>query len=339
MAEAEMKWFIAFAIIASCLALTLAAVWNAVHRGPRGHPIYEIDHLSQAVQAYKEEATQFPPCMADTDPRQRKERFMQHIQVAWINASEYKPTVAGYDETNRNVRDVWKYNFAMPDGSLGALDLDNLDAAESLVFWLGGFPTPVDPTTKNPIASRKLFGFHRDSDDPFKRDPANVEGLEPMRYRTEPKFQFDPLRLVDNDGDGWLEYVPITPDTNRPNAPYVYFDAPSYIDTLKQLATMGDCDYPRDLRLMRAWGTAVPYLESFHVQRPELSRWARDRSFQIVSAGLDGKYGRSLRQRFTVSHPVGTYDAADGYQQAHAVDTAEQDNLTNLSKNPVGQSP
>ena len=331
-----MKWFIAFAIIASCLALSLAAVWTTgINRGPRT-PV-EIDHLSQAMQAHKEEATQFPPCLADTDPRQRKERFMQHIQANWINAEEYKPTVAAYDETNRKVRHVWKHHFVKPDGSVDLLNLDNLDPAEALVFWLGGFPTPVDPATKKPIATRKLFGFHRDSDDPFKRDTSHVEELEPFRHRTEPRFQFDPGRLVDNDGDGWLEYHPYPVGEPNRNAPYVYFDAASYTASTLNRKTTGSVYYPHDAKLAREWGVTVPMPLYFDATGSNPTRWANDRSFQILCAGLDGKYGPPT-PRLVVFPSLDTFDAADNYQKPHAVDDTELDNLTNLSRSALEQA-
>lgn len=333
-----MKWFL-WTVVIVIVALYVSAMGpcpTGRHRTARAAKvIVEVDHLSQAMQAYKERQVQFPPCLTGHDSLWRKERFMQHLSTAYPNGA-YGTTADAYDTLNKHVGEDWKYNFALPDGTLAPLNLDSLDPAESLVFWLAGFPTPISTTTKLPVAGRKMFCFHRDSDNPFKRDEAAVEGLEPLRFRTEPNFQFDPLRLVDNDADGWPEYVPYQPASNL-KSPYVYFDAPAYIETTKRLDDMGTCAYPRDLRLMREWGSAVPYLLQFDANQPERSRWAKDTSFQVICAGLDGKYGSPM-PRLAVFPALDAYDAADGFQKPHAVDKSELDNLANLSNRNLGQA-
>ena len=74
------------------------------------------------------------------------------------------------------------------DLAAAGLDPDTMDAEEALVFWLGGMPDPNDP--------KRPAGFSRHAERPFG----------PSAPRTGPLFEFDPRRLVDADGDGWLEY-------------------------------------------------------------------------------------------------------------------------------------
>lgn len=87
-----------------------------------------------------------------------------------------------------------KYHGGLPE------KCKNLDAASSLVFWLGGM------TDKD----GKLIGFSADKENPF--DTASAS-------RTIPFFDFDPKRLRD---DGGLPvYLP--PGNNSQSEPYVYF--------------------------------------------------------------------------------------------------------------------
>jgi hypothetical protein len=78
----------------------------------------------------------------------------------------------------------------------------NLDAASSLVFWLGGM------TDKD----GKLIGFSADPENPF--DAASTSRIGPF-------FDFD-LKRLRNDG-GLLVYLP--PNGKPESDPYVYFRA------------------------------------------------------------------------------------------------------------------
>jgi hypothetical protein len=94
------------------------------------------------------------------------------------------------------------------------LDLAKLDDAEALVFWLGGM--------HDRPGSTKLIGF--------SRNPANP--LDAHDSRTEPYFQFASDRLVDSDGDGWLEYVVESPpDWKR--RPYQYDGKKAFLPGLE----------------------------------------------------------------------------------------------------------
>ena len=61
------------------------------------------------------------------------------------------------------------------------------------------------------------------------------------------------------------------------------------------------------------------------------------KGFQIVCAGLDGKYGPAT-PRLVVVPTLETYDDADGFQRPHPADKTERDNLTNLSSRPLGEA-
>jgi hypothetical protein len=113
-----------------------------------------------------------------------------------------------------------------------------MDQAEALVFWLGGFPMPRlgGKPTGELLGPSKLLGFCAAPALPFFDAPgrpmsvfttAEATALNTVD-RTKPLFQFDESRLVDQDQDGWLEYIPPFPESKGLVPPYVYFDSDLY---------------------------------------------------------------------------------------------------------------
>lgn len=341
---------VAIAIIGTLMTMTTVMVRNAIRSARQAKMLVEVDHLSQAMQAYKERQIQFPPSMTNLSITDRRLAFMRHVQIAFPNCA-YGTSIANFNTVASNISGAWAYNYLNASGSAAGLNLNTLDQAEALVFWLSGFPTPYNAATKLPVAGRKMFCFHRDSDNPFKRDASNVEGLEPLRFRTDPNFQFDPLRLVDNDQDGWPEYVPVTPSTSTPTAPYVYFDGDAYSDSVNH-STIKHCGYPRitdaaisptAANLASQWGVAAPMALFFDPNGTNPTRWAKDTSFQIVCAGLDGLYTTPVTsltdgQRIPVFPSGQVYLAPSGYSTQSFYTNAELDNLTNLANNSLDQA-
>jgi len=137
--------------------------------------------------------------------------------------------------------------------------IGRLDPSESLVFWLSGFSK--DPT-------RPLTG-----------QGARI-----------PMTEFDKTRLIDFDNDGFPSYVP----QSAPNAPYVYFNAkaqPNANGTLQR--------FPNGLPKKYVGTNGSPKAYSFPLGgnvMPMLSDrnnevFVKENSFQIISAGLDEKFG------------------------------------------------
>lgn len=313
-----------------------------------GHPvsqITEINQLAEALYGCKAIHIQFPPCLAETDPAARKRSFMKYLDVAYPNA-EYGTDVADFDALNRKVQTDWGYNYRAGNQLLVPLDLGHLDAAESLVFWIGGFPTPYDSAEGTNIAPTKLFGFHKDQNDPFKNKMDRVSVVDPMRFRSMHDHNtFHQDRLVDHDDDGWWEYVMQQPENGEMYAPIVYFDAATILAAGKSRETLGGYRYPPSPSLAALWGTASPYAVNFDSASPERTVWANDNSFQLISAGRDGKYGSPGNgsdlppRRVTVLKPgLPSFTFVDGFQKARPADRAEEDNLTNLSFRRLGDA-
>lgn len=121
----------------------------------------EIGNLSAAMEDYQRtvHGLEYPPNFGDD------EVVLHHLQMKF---GKYDPEQDG---------------ITRPPA--------DLDAAEALVFWLGGFgPDPRDPLADG--QRQKLFAF-------------------------------DETRLRDADGDGWPEYYP-----RNDELPYVYIRHDSY---------------------------------------------------------------------------------------------------------------
>ncbi|MCE9605615.1 MAG: hypothetical protein K8U03_12040 [Planctomycetia bacterium] len=231
--------------------------------------------------------------------------------------------------------------------------------------------TPYD-TSGVPIHTSKLFGFYRDSATIFRRDPRQEEGGDPLRFRTEPLYAFDESRLVDRDGDGWLEYAFTHEEVS---APFVYFDAATYRATTStpaismpakgavespaktaagkppkeppkevafDVARLGTIRYPATgSALVEVWGQALPYLEKFTPDKPQETVWSKSDSFQLIAAGADHRYGPAdaTLRRF-VTFPSGhTWATTDGTTYHGSELSAEEfDNLTNLTDATLGEA-
>ena len=139
-------------------------------------------------------------------------------------------------------------------------DLNDLGPAETLHFWLSGFGS----------------------------DP-----LHPLSdvNRQRSSFDFDPLRLTDEDGDGWLEYKA----KYCQKTPYVYFSNRTY-DTATYSHHNG--------------GIAKPYRSDV-----PLTAFAQQQTFQIIAAGQDGDFGSG----------GGSFPSGANYS------SADHDNVTNFS--------
>jgi hypothetical protein len=323
------------AVIAAVWFLLVPARWSP-RRSPEGAIIAEIDQLQVSMQAYKEKHSNYPPCMAITDTNSRKSKFMQHLRNVYPGSTY---GVQMNDFTTLNTYVTTNYRVQVGNATVG-LDLVKLDQAEALVFWLAGFPTPVNTDTSGggsrPIAPSRLFGFNTDSDSPMRRAYAQ-ESSDPAATRTTSRFDFRQERLVDNDEDGWWEYVPTPPGTGSVAAPFVYFDCDSYGAASTSVEFLG---YPRpgDAQadaLKQAFGFAVPLAAYLDPKGEAPMRWQNPQSFQIICGGLDGQFSDPESGTRVPIFPSGfTYSGVGPIFNSSPGNYSELelDNLTNLSR-------
>ena len=331
-------------IIGMLVGLGSYAAFQAIATGQNASIALDIQSLNAAMQSYKADHKQYPPDLSDINYSYRQTRFQNHIGLAFPRCGTSYATLKSY--ILNNTYKSYGYNYIASGGSATPLNLDTMDQAEALVFWLGGFPTPYTQTgTPMPLASRKLFGFHTDVTNPFRLDSGTGTNIA---YRTTSLMDFDETRLVDQDQDGWYEYVPrgSVQGTNGKTPPYVYFDAGSYTQVWTG-KTPPFCAYPMPRpsdpngqmqTLMQAWGNAVPYCQWYYASAsPPMAQWINPTTFQIISAGGDGTYGNPTSSNVRIpSFPYGATWTVPQLTQSYW-DQAELDNITNFTKGTIDQ--
>ncbi len=276
-------------IIGLLAGLLTAGAWKAIQAGNRAKVVSEIDSLSNALEEYKTKFVGYPPNAASDD---RNNRIMVHVRRAFARFVPIPGADNGYSDFRDRILGAnpyntaqYGYNYLDTAGNPQPLDINTLDQAECHVFWLAGFPTPVDTGTLLPISSSPLYGFSANPLDPTLKGGSRIPG----------NFEFDTKRLRDADLDGWPEYYPDLNVSVVFPPPYVYFDSGTYSSTTPgvqfyqypclaptaPLIPMGPGPY------IAEWGVAVPYLEKATAP----IAYVNPKKFQIISAGLDGRYG------------------------------------------------
>jgi hypothetical protein len=329
------KLLVGAAVIIGAWYLVFLPGWCVLRSSPEVSVITEIDQLHNALQAHKEKHLVYPPSMAIANEKTRKSKFMTHLRSVYPG-STYGVRVADFDRLNQAVGATYR----VPAGNaIVALDLNRLDQAEALAFWLGGLPTPVAPDGR-PTVPDRLFGFNIDAAEPLKRS-LDLEAKNPLATRTTSRFDFRQERLVDNDEDGWWEYVPTPPHAGAAVAPFVYFDYDAYGSAAKLDEILG---YPRpgDLqadRLRQTFGFAVPMAARFEPPDQATLRWQNPQSFQILCGGLDGRYSAPTTGMRVSIFPSGdTYPEPNFNGAPDKFDDQELDNLTNLQRQNLGDA-
>lgn len=333
-------------IIAILASLSMAGYMQIQRRATQARMVVEMGQLDNALKSYKERHDRYPPNFGDANVQARQQRFLRHLRAAFPRFARYR----SYAEL-RNVI-LTTYNYKTSAGTLANLDIDRLDQAEALVFWLGGMPTPWDAQNTAAIAPRRLFGFHQDPTDPFKREARVQEQNDPLKFRTQLYYAFDEQRLVDNDEDGWWEYVPqLSASAGSHIPPYVYFDAEGYVQ-ISPTNPVEHLGYPQatnvtvppgHLTLYSEWGMAVPYAEYHDPNHSSPTKWINSGSFQIICCGMDGLFstpGASpARMRLSVFPNGATWYSDNQFGgDAGYYDSEERDNLTSFTSADIGNA-
>ena len=320
-------------LISILVGLITMAASRALNRGGEARVLTEIGLLSNAIEQYKIEYGSYPP-NPGTNPlvetlEQRANRIQRHVARAFPRfTGNAKQAIE--DSTRASLRNL---GSGTPPAYLqNGLKLENLDAAEALVFWLGGMPQIFyhDDGTY----TYELTNFSADPSNPFLPIESSDANVRAQEQRTQRLFEFDPRRLVDRDGDGWPEYV-FEGTTPFDTPPFIYIDAITYQTTYYPLAPFLDATggtIPAATRnayeegRAEEWGHCLAYAR-MQIDTTPRYQWINDQSFQIIASGLDGRYGvaeapASFTPRF--------FPSGDGFSEY------DNDNLTNFSDQRLG---
>lgn len=195
----------------------------------------------------------------------------------------YPPDFAGLDSSDINIKSAaqqkvlgyigWRWRrYTVPDwntlrstillNSYSILDINNMNPATALAFWLGGMPD----------AQSRLCGFSKDSTNPFN----NFD----ITTRNTSFFDFDPGRIKE-----YKYYASgIIPGIGQP---YIYLRAESPPDSNREYYIRDTSTTPASYTFKSGSASgAKPYWD----QRTK--GWLNYKSYQILCCGLDGKFGK-----------------------------------------------
>lgn len=320
-------------IIALLASLASFAALQALGTAQEAQVQVEIDQLAAALEQFKTTYGEYPPGMGTKDvdngatdpielPTDRRNRLLSFVSRAFSqqSLSGYWSTIAAEQPITLRYQvglgTLFNPNFAgtpgaganapvfIEDGAPNCCDVETLDAAEALVFWLGGLPRRTADANGRIVF--ELTGFANDPTAPFAPQP-NVPAPDASwssgRSRTKALFPFDNSRLTDLDNDGWPEYSPPGNKTEQA-APYVYFEAQSYnlqpvYPDAEQTTNPNAGTVTAHAALSSIVGVAKPYARRLQtngsVDRQDWQiTWVEPDRFQIIAAGRDNSYGLAI---------------------------------------------
>ena len=300
-------------IIAILAALITAAAIAARRRAKIAVVGMEINQLDMALKAYKEKFGDYPPDFwgvnHPTDATIRdnaRTAVIRHLRKAFPRYTPGVPSGTTGTPWQRLQGDICS--------APGTFNIDNLDPAAAMVFCLGGLPEAAGSTN--------LIGFSANPTDPF--DPGedqdrnwdltpaedlNGNNIIDRGSRLPLLFEFDQTRLVDLNSNNVITYHPATGGSN---APYVYF-RPRLVLGRQEYGMLNSTP----VFVIANYGNCIPYLASPAAVR----NWNNPRSFQIISAGMDGIY-------YNGTSPLNYRDTQSGTNFS----AADYDNQTNFCR-------
>jgi type II secretory pathway pseudopilin PulG len=295
---------IVLVIIALLMALVLAGLGMARTRAQNASRTLEINQLAAGMASYKDARGAFPPSFAAYNtaaPFNNQNLIVRHLRNAFPQYNR-DPDSDGVPGTYLDFADDVATGTSDFDTSRFAsgLDVNTLDQAEALVFWLAGFPSIRTES--------KTIGFSLNPLNPFESDTVQPNAEQ----RTRRHFEFKPDRLVDEDNDGWWEYIPEGSHPTGDMAPFVYFDSASYNAWTAPTPTVLLASYPSSVggalrggasaaqanQQISMWGRCWPMWRVVRDPLPPTvatppdppAQWVNSDTFQIICAGEDGTY-------------------------------------------------
>lgn len=189
-----------------------------------------------------------------------------------------------------------------------------LSPATALVFWLGGFSSDPQFPLSGPggplIVNRSVT-------------PPTVT-FRPLADRTNALFDFNPRQV--NGAPGSETYRP--PGQTEP---YVYFDARGYTEDRNRNGTLdsGEDTNSNSSIDVAVFAGAQGFVRPYSQDPAGSWRFQNDKSFQVLSAGLDDHWGEFTGTNPAIA-PAKRFPSGEGYRQV-TVSKYDFDNLANFS--------
>lgn len=278
------EMLVVISIIGLLVGLTVPAVNMARRAVQRAAIVFEVQTLGNAVEQYKTKFGDYPPDGSD------RSIFERHFRKAFSNiaASEFTALYANANSSSGVATSV-------------------MDPPEALVFALGGFSSDAThPFTGKggPLFLTNSGGVQVDSSQAYTAAQYNVDrdnslfefkqGNLTLESSSVETVSIDERDLFSNLNHLNVQMpndrLPVYTTGNGRTVPFVYFDSRSY--------RVGTAFYNFYQPTKVVKGVARPYKSdqvnttvNKNTNPDGHYRYANDRTFQIISAGLDDDYG------------------------------------------------
>jgi prepilin-type N-terminal cleavage/methylation domain-containing protein len=298
------EMLVVLAIIGILAAILVPTIGIAVRTVRQGAIRTEMKQMETAIENYKTKFNGYP---IDCNNRDFVTPHVKKIsRRAVLSYPARRGSVAIYTELfdpNFNPRLPNPY-FGLP-GQPELRDFKTMLPHEAIVFFLSELSTNAE----YPLGYR----------------PTGNGVYELVDYRFEPSlgkyiltgtkqtfFDFNEKRLVDKDGDGWLEYMP----SGGLDAPFVYFDSRVYRNP--DLGPLVGIDFETGGTAIGTSGVvgsgfAVPYWS-------DVAKPVNADSYQLLCCGMDNNFGVTA---------VGTLR---GFPSGANFTLEDRDNLANFAE-------
>ncbi|MCH2123224.1 MAG: type II secretion system GspH family protein [Pirellulaceae bacterium] len=221
------EMLVVIAIIGVLVSLLIPTIGTALRNAKNARIVLDINQLASALETYKQTYGDYPPDFSSRNV------VIQHLAKAFPNISAQEATT---------VTNIFWVNPAAASGAAG-YDAAHIDAAEALVFWLGGlskdatrpFTGQGGPVKIVTVGSNQYAVYNQDRESPlfdFEETRLNLGLVDPAAPNTS-NLNGQPMSLDERDFHGFAaaaftndpfpHYVP-----EGQEVPYVYFDSRTY---------------------------------------------------------------------------------------------------------------
>lgn len=269
------------AIIGVLVGLAVPAVGIAFRSFKQRAIGFECQSLANSIAQYKTKYGEYPPDGADSA------LLVRHLRKAFPQIAATELALLG------GTLSTYPSGFPAPANSTRGLSSAVMDPSEALVFFLGGFSD--DPAF--PFSGPGGPFYLEDSGTQVKSNAASISRVQYNTDRVNSLFPFNQSQLSlevnsagittsSDDADLLPEYHP-----GGLTQPFVYFEARTYQQsTVANVfsTTSNGIVYPyRSTEV----NTKVDKNNTAIASRNSYFKFVNDKSFQLISAGLDDHYG------------------------------------------------
>ena len=311
---------VVISIIAILAGLLIPVIGSVRRRGQVTATVLEIQNLKNAIEQYKQKFGDYPPDGSNAVV------FQRHIRIAF-------PRIAPQEILNLNSLILDSHNLAVT----------KLDAAEALVFFLGGFsedPRYPFTGTGGPLTANRNPGL-------FDFDPTRLS----IGVLTNIGTLSDPIMVpvstdetvLHNNPDEWDIFPVYLP--KGMDVPFVYFDSRTYmprsiyayyvngvpqaVPPARYPPAEWRAGNPHNHPVTSISGIARPYRSDEPRQPtpgvdPHTYKWINPDAFQIIAAGTDNDFG--------ISDPANNAGFNRHYPSGADYSDGDKSNITSFSR-------